>query len=189
MVVRDVAEARTTLRPLLVRSVSERVADTLLPEDARRTVRVRARGPARTRTSAVDRTEVAGDVAADPLASVVTADAAASVAAAWSALALIFTARLTELVLDAGAALQVFPPSCGTRDAASATAALTSPIRFAVPKGSAARAVPGIRRPPQTIAMMTIPRPRDAAPRRAANERDSLVRMLRSGSGRKVSPG
>jgi hypothetical protein len=94
MVVRDVAEARTTLRPLLVRSVSELVADTLRPEDARRTVRVRTRGPARTRTSAVDRTEVAGGTASDPLASVVTVDAAAaSLAAAWSTLALTFTAR------------------------------------------------------------------------------------------------
>lgn len=93
MVVRDVAEARTTLRPLLLWNVSELVADTLRPEDARRTVRVRARGPERTRTSAVDRTEVAGDVAADPPASVVAVDAAAaSVAAAWSALALTFTA-------------------------------------------------------------------------------------------------
>lgn len=94
-VVREVTEARATLRPLLVTSVTERVVDTLGPvdEDARRTVRVR--GPARTRSSVLDRTEVAGSRTADPPASVVAVDAAAaaSVAAASSALPLSFAAR------------------------------------------------------------------------------------------------
>jgi len=96
-VVREVTEARATLRPLLVTSVTERVVDTLGPvdEDARLTVRVRARGPARTRSSVLDRTEVAGSRTADPPASVVAVDAAAaaSVAAASSALPLSFAAR------------------------------------------------------------------------------------------------
>lgn len=91
-VVREVTEARATLRPLLVTSVNERVADTLRreDEDARRTVRVRTCGPARTRSSMVDRTEVAGGDAADPPTSFVAVDAAAaaSVTAASSALPL-----------------------------------------------------------------------------------------------------
>ena len=93
-------------------------------------------------------------------------------------------------MLDAGATLvHVFPPSCGTSDAASATAASTSSLTPAVPKGSAARAVPGAARPPQAIAMMAMTRAREAARRGAANERVSLLRMLRSGSGRKFPAG
>jgi hypothetical protein len=175
-----------------VTSVDERVVDTRRAEDTRRTVRVRARGPARTRSSVNDRTEAAGEAVGaapvEPLAAVVTLEAAA--AAASSTLPLALAATWPGLVPVAGATLsQVLASSRGASAVASATAASTSLITSAVPKGSAARAVPGAARPPQTIAMIAITRPREPALRRAPNELDSLLRMLRSGSGRKIPAG